>query len=117
VKKHLQNYLRGWLPKEPPFQNGAHEVSSKTNQSSKNSEIETRYMMKGQIRASTAIGMTNIIMCSIYSIYIVYYLTTPHIQNTGLGLSLLIFLSVSWILVNYLLYRNYKKQMRPVGGM
>ncbi len=116
-KRQFDSWFRGWLPKDQPFQNGAFEISPKTNQNAKNSETENSFMTKGQIRASVAIGVSSMVMFSVYAIYIVYYLITPGIQSTWLGFSLLVFLSATWVSVNYLLYRNYKKQTRLAEGV
>jgi hypothetical protein len=87
------------------------------NQSPKNSENQDGSMTKGQIKALVTLGIANIIMLISYSSYLAYYLITPSFQNTSLGLGLWVFIMFSMPLVNYSLYKNYRKQTRLAGAV
>lgn len=85
------------------------------NQSSKHSEMKNRSMTEGERKASKIIGVANAIMLSIF--LGTYFLIAPNIKSSEVTLGLWIIFSLSLILVNTLLVRNYKKQTRPDGGM
>lgn len=113
-KNRLQNLFRGWLPKEPSFHI---RTSAQSNRSIENSENTDNPLTKGQTRALVALGLANVIMLITHSSYLVIYLITPSIWTTTLGLALWVLLASVMLSVNYLLYRNYRKQTRLAEGM
>lgn len=101
--------LRGWLPKEPSFRI---ETYKQTSQNSENSEKIDKPLTKGQTRALVTLGIANLIMLIGNTSYLVIYLTTPSIWTTTLGLGLWVLNASIMLSVNYVLYRNYRKQTR-----
>lgn len=104
--------IRGWLPKDPSFQIDTYAHS---HQSPENSENIDKPLTKGQTNALAAFGITNFIMLIISSSYLVIYLITPSIWTSTLGLSLWVLIMFIMISVNYVLYRNYRRQTRLAG--
>jgi hypothetical protein len=78
-------------------------------------EMENRLSTEGEKRASTMIGIVNIVMAGI--MLGTYFLIQPIIKSSEVTLGLWTALLLTWLLVNNLLYRNYKKQAPPSGGM
>jgi hypothetical protein len=105
----IRNRIRGWLPKDQSIQIGTYTQSS---QNPEKSEDTDKLLTKGQTNALVAFGVANFIMLVLSSSYLVIYLITPSIWASTLGLSLWVLFGAVMLSVNYLLYRNYRKQTR-----
>jgi hypothetical protein len=111
--------LRGWLPKDQPYQTGtyANKKATQSSKSPENSENIDKPLTRGQTRALVAFGIANLIMLISSSSYLVIYLITPSIWASTLGLGLWVLFASVTLSVNLLLYRNYRKQTRLAEGM
>ena len=81
----------------------------------KQSEMENRLSTEGEKRAGALIGAANIVMGGV--LLGTYFLIQPNITSVEVTLGLWITLLLTWLIVNNLLFRNYKKQAPPSGGM
>ncbi len=78
-------------------------------------EMENRLSTEGEKRAASIIGIVNVVMGSV--LLGTYFLIQPNIKSGEVTIGLWIALLLTWLLVNNLLYRNYKKQAPASGGM
>lgn len=108
TQKNLESRIRGWFPQEPLNPNKQTQLKPETN--SQNSETENKLMSKGEIRAATAFGIANIIMGGICFYLVLSFVISPNSLSYELTAILWIIFMVSWLSVNSLLVRNYKKQ-------
>lgn len=116
--KFLENHLRGWIPEERSFKNGfSGENQGVKKPIDQRSNIENRFISREAIRAARMFGIANIIMGSVFFYLIISYFASPNSVSYELTTVLLIALMVSWLSINYLLIRNYKKQTQTTTGV
>lgn len=118
VKKRLGNQIRGWIPEDQSFQNGFFgENQGVKKPFDQRSDIENGYISRQVTRAARILGIVNIIMGSIFFCLIISFFVSPNSLGYELTTVLLIALMVSWLSINYLLFRNYKKQTQTTTGV